>query len=577
MERHHKAAAAIAVCTTLVLSGCATGDTVNESGLEACKTEPAVCNSGERAEGGEIVWALDGSWTGWNQTLASDNNAYLSAALVAMWPLTGQFDPEGEYLLNEGLFATEPELVAESPVTIEYTLKDGANWGDGNDITVDDFIYHWYATSGDQTLCKDCTPASVGYGSSVEDITASGQTVTVTYRDGYSSAEWMYEEVLSSPAHIAEAEGFDWRDDPADMAESQRWFSANAPAWTTGPYRITSAEAGDHVIYEPNPDWVGDTEVTLDKLTFRVIEGLDSIVTELRQGTIDGASPFAIDVDAITQLERTDEVSYAVAAGPSWEHIDLNTENRFLQDEDLRTAVLTAIDVENIISRTAAYVQSDAARKLSHLFRNDSAYFEDHLTATGQGSGDIELAIGVLETAGYTWDEDRRLLTPEGERVALTYRYTDSNATRKTIAELAQANLADLGIEVTLDPIADPDLGSVLFGAEFDIINFGWSTAPTFVTGASQAWHSESASNFGRLDDPDLDEILARLNGTLDYEEATGIANEAVARVVTDAYVLPIVDSPVAIMLNDRLVNIRDNWASQQRAMYNVAEWGVSE
>src|SRR5690625_2551630 len=99
MERHHKAAAAIAICTTLVLSGCGTGDTVTESGLEACTTEPAVCNSGERAEGGEIVWAIDGSWTGWNQTLASDNSAYLSAALVAMWPLTGQFDPEGEYRL----------------------------------------------------------------------------------------------------------------------------------------------------------------------------------------------------------------------------------------------------------------------------------------------------------------------------------------------------------------------------------------------------------------------------------------------------------------------------------------------
>jgi peptide/nickel transport system substrate-binding protein len=39
--------------------------------------------------------------------------------------------------------------------------------------------------------------------------------------------------------------------------------------------------------------------------------------------------------------------------------------------------------------------------------------------------------------------------------------------------------------------------------------------------------------------------------------------------------VLPTVDTPVAIMVSEDLVNVRDNWASQQRALYNVAEWGL--
>ncbi|GAB3224941.1 ABC transporter family substrate-binding protein [Glycomyces halotolerans] len=579
MERHHKAAAALAAFATLAmtLTACGRGEASGVSGLAECDTEPVTCNSGDRIDGGEITWAVDGSWTGWNLTMASDNNAYLSQALAPMWPTSGQFDQNGDFVVNEGLFAQDPQLVSEDPMAVEYTLADGANWGDGTPITVDDFVYHWYATSGDADRCQDCTPAGTAYGSKVADISASGSTVTVTYVDDYSSAEWRYEDVLSSPAHVAEAQGFDWDSDPAEMAASQVWFSEQPPEWTTGPFRIVSAEAGDHVIYEPNPDWAGDTEVTLDKLTFTVIEGLDSIVTELRQGAIDGASPFSIDVDSITQLEGAEGVSYDISGGPSWEHIDVNTRGPFLSDPDLRTAVLTAIDVENIIGRTVSYVQSDAVRKLNHLFRNDSPYFIDHLTATGQGSGDVELSMSILENAGYSWDEDGSLLTPDGERVELQYRYTESKTARRTTAELVQANLSDLGIDVELDPIADADLGAVLFGGEFDLVNFGWSTTPTFVNGASQYWHSESSSNFGGLSDPELDATLERLGGTLDMDEAAEIANEAVAQVIGDAYVLPIVDSPVAIMVSDKLVNVRDNWASQQRALYNVAEWGVSE
>ncbi|GAB3997823.1 hypothetical protein GCM10029992_21910 [Glycomyces albus] len=331
------------------------------------------------------------------------------------------------------------------------------------------------------------------------------------------------------------------------------------------------------MIYEPNPEWAGQTKPTLDKLTFKVIDGLDSIVTELRQGTVDGASPFSVDVDTITQLQMTEDVSYRIDGGPNWEHLDLNTENEFLADPELRNAVFTAVDVENIIGRTAALVQSDAQAKRNHLFRFDSEYYTDHLVATSQGSGDVELAVDLLDEAGYTWDSEGALLTPDGEAVELDMRYSQSNDTRKVISELIQANLTEIGIEVAIEPIPDADLGPVLFGGEFDMIVFGWSGNPGFVSPANQYWRSDSSSNFGRLDDPELDQTLTDLSGTLDLDGAAALADRAVEQVVADAYVLPIVDTPVVIMVSDRLVNVRDNWASQQRAMYNIAEWGVSE
>jgi peptide/nickel transport system substrate-binding protein len=576
MKRHHMAAVAAFACTTLALAGCGQGSTATSS-LDDCVTEPADCNAGDRAEGGEITWAVDAGWSSWNQNTADGNNAYVSLALAGMWPYTGQFDPDGEFIVNEGLFASEPELVSESPVTVEYTLKEGANWGDGTEISVDDFIYHWYARSGDESLCAGCTPATTTYGSQVASIEGDGNTVTVTYVDSYHSAEWKYEEVLSLPAHVAEAQGFDWKNDPEQMAAAELYFSETTPTWTTGPYKVTDASMGEYVIYEPNEDWAGDTDVTLDKLTFRVIEGIENIVTALRNGEIDGSSPFSATAEAITQLETAEGVDYSVAGGPNWEHIDLNTRNEFLQDVALRTAVFQAIDLENIIERTYAFVQSDIERKNNHLFRNGSEYYEDHLTATGQGTGDIEQARGTLEDAGYTWDGDGNLLTPDGDQVTLDFRYLETRESRKITGELTQATLTDLGIDVELRAIAPDALGTVLAEADFDIINFGWSSDPLFVGSPSQYWSSESGSNFGHLEDPELDALIEDINGTLDMDEAAARANEAVKRVIEDAYVLPIVDAPVMVMVSDRLVNVRDNWASQQRAAYNIAEWGVAD
>ena len=435
MKRHHTAAVAALACTALTLAACGQGD-VTSSSLESCVTDPVGCNAGERAEGGEITWALDGSWGSWNQNTAEGNNAYVSVALVGMWPYTGQFDPNGDYIVNEGLFASEPELVSEDPVTVEYDLKSGANWGDGTEITADDFIYHWYATSGDAALCEGCDPANITRGSQVASITGDGSKVTVVYKDTYHSAEWQYEEVLSEPAHVAEEQGFDWKNDPADMKAAEDYFATTVPTWTTGPFKIQDAKPGEYVIYVPNEDWAGDTEVTLDKITFEVVDGLDNIVTALRNGEIDGASPFSVTSEAITQLESAENLSYSVAAGPSWEHIDLNTRNEFLSDPALRQAVFTAIDVENIISRTYAYVQSDIERKGNHLFRNGSDYYKDFLSATGQGLGDIELAHGLLEEAGYTWDADGLLLSPEGDQVELNFRYSESKENRKVTGEL---------------------------------------------------------------------------------------------------------------------------------------------
>ncbi|WP_335990116.1 ABC transporter family substrate-binding protein [Glycomyces sp. MUSA5-2] len=581
MRARRPATGAIGIGAALVMilggtTACGQGQAAGDPGFEDCATDPVSCNSGERADGGEITWGIDGSWTGWNPNLSAEYTVYTLQVTAPYWPAVGQFDQNADFVVNDAIFAGEPELINQTPMQVEYTLNPDANWGDGNPIGLDDFTYTWYARSGNGDLCKDCTPAAATAADVVSiEEGATADKIVITYNDEYASSEWKYEPVLSNPAHIADEQGLDWKHDPADMAAAETYFSQTVPTWSAGPFKIDDAATGDYAIFTPNEDWAGSTEVTLDKLTLKSFDSLESIITEIRQGTVDGSSPGNISAENVVQLVSEDGINFNVDRGPLWHHIDINVNNEFLSDPVLRTAVFQAIDVEEIIARTYANVQSDAARKLNHLYRNDSANFQDHLTATGQGAGDTEQARDALLDADYSWNADGKLLDPEGEQVTFNYRYADGSDDRQTMADLVAFNLADIGIDVELKPFPAADLGPTLDQSNFDMVAFGWTSQPVIVNSARQFWASDAPTNYGRLDDPELDALIDALALEPDPAEAAEIGNQIAERVVQDAYQLPLVNTPVAIIATPELVNVRDNWASQQRALYNVAEWGV--
>ncbi|MEU6249299.1 ABC transporter family substrate-binding protein [Glycomyces sp. NPDC047010] len=557
-------------------SACGQGQGAGDPGFEDCASDPVSCNSGERADGGEITWGIDGSWTGWNPNLSAEYTVYTLQVTAPYWPAVGQFDQNADFIVNDAIFSGDPVLVNEKPMQVEYTLNPDANWGDGNPIGIDDFTYTWYARSGNPDLCQDCTPAAAT-AADVESIEegATADKIVITYSEEYASSEWKYEPVLSNPSHIADEQGLDWRADPAAMAAAETYFSQAVPTWSAGPFKIDDAATGDYAIFTPNTDWAGSTEVTLDKLTLKSFDSLESIITEIRQGNVDGSSPGNISAENVVQLVGEGGINFNVDRGPLWHHIDINVNNEFLSDPVLRTAVFQAIDVEEIIARTYANVQSDAARKLNHLYRNDSPNFTDHLTATGQGAGDTEQARDALLGADYSWNSDGKLLDPDGEQVVFNYRYADGSDDRQTMADLVAFNLADIGIDVELKSFPAAELGPTLDGSEFDMVAFGWTSQPVIVNSARQFWASDAPTNYGRLDDPELDALIDALALEPDPAKAAEIGNQIADKVVDDAYQLPLVNTPVAIIATPELVNVRDNWASQQRALYNVAEWGL--
>lgn len=569
---------ALVAVLTLGLTACAEGDSSpGGENFEDCDEDPANCNSGERRQGGDLVWALDDGWSGWNTLSVNDRTVRQFQVLQGMVPNMGEWHPDGEWRINDGILEEEPELINEDPMQVEYKFNPDANWGNGNPIRYEDLQWHLEQSRCDAEYCDS---ASVTYGRTVEEITETDDnTYVVEYIEGHIDPEWKYVPVISYPSHILEENGMeDWAEDEEVMGEGWEYFRTTPPLeWSAGPYKMVDAELDEYVTYEPNPDWAGSIKPTLDSLQLRAIEGQDAMLTEMRQGEIHGASPGNLDQEIVSQVEFEEGISSHVATGPNWDHVDFNMEHEQLQDQVLREAIFTAIDVDDLIDRTYGLSIEGLERKTNHSFTNDHEHHENAFAHNPQGSGDINVATEILTDAGYEWDgQDGPLLDPDGDAVEIGLSVQSGDRLRTTSAELIQHYLSVIGIEVNIEPFGGSELSDTLSGKQFDMILYSWSTDPRFTAQPFHHWHSDSPSNYGGLESETVDELTDFVRRTTEMEEAAERVNDSVDAVIEEAFVLPIIDAPVLIAIDEELVNVRDNGVTTVRPMYNIAEWGFA-
>jgi peptide/nickel transport system substrate-binding protein len=196
--------------------------------------------------------------------------------------------------------------------------------------------------------------------------------------------------------------------------------------------------------------------------------------------------------------------------------------------------------------------------------------YEDNVTDTGQGSGDIAKAKDILTKAGYT-GVGSSLKTKDGKTVTFRCTYSEGNTNRQTECEIVQNTCKQLGINVTLKTTTDlSELGT----GNFDMIVFAWVGTPFVVAGAQQIWELKGGADYGFNNDPAAEKAINDAAVTTDPAKIQQLMNQADKLINADAYSLPLYQKPVMIAIANNLVNIRDN-ATNYGPPWNTQEWGV--
>lgn len=319
-------------------------------------------------------------------------------------------------------------------ITASFATDQGITWHDGEPVTMDDVVFTFqYLIDRQSSYCSGLVGVEA-----VDDTTA---VLTLTDGKGFTMLNSMANFVTLRPEHV-------WSKVEGEYAE----YTGEDAAIGCGPYRLTDVDQEAQIM---TLEAVGDTymgqELTMQKLVVRTYDSHDALVMALRNGEVDAMYDYsnslnATMVDSITGIEDLDP---GMSDNPGNYQLVFGFNKQPTDDLIFRQAVRAALDYE-LLRVTIGGENGQIPH--TGIIAPPNKGFDDSLPQLEQ---DVDEANALLDQGGYLdvngdgWRE-----MPDGSEmnVLITPQY---NQTRQAlylrIAEVLQANLAEIGVQTTLD------------------------------------------------------------------------------------------------------------------------------
>jgi len=276
----------------------------------------------------------------------------------------------------------------------------------------------------------------------------------------------------------------------------------------TGPFRFVSWEVASQVILERNDDWWGG-DVGPERVVFRaIVEGTVRAI-ELEAGAIDIA--YALEPRDALRARTNADLTMAEIETLTTSYIGFNAQKAPFDDVRVRQAINHAVDAETIV---------------------DVLLEGFGFPATSPISSQVFGSNPDLEAYDFDPERARQLLADAGLAGGFsTTLWTNDNPVRIQIAEIVQAQLADIGINVDVQVLEwSTYLADTAAGAH-DMFILGWVTVTADADyGLYALFHSSnfgSAGNRTFWSSDRLDELLDLGRRTVDQDERLAIYYEA--------------------------------------------------
>ncbi|SDG76726.1 peptide/nickel transport system substrate-binding protein [Lentzea fradiae] len=526
--RRTKAIPAIALVASasLVLGACGGGGgTSDADGGDASIAEMATAR-GESADGytapetkqsDQVVVSTDKPFTSYNNATEDANQSYNTFALTLVQPGAHLLNGNNKVILNKDVMEGV-EVTSKDPQVVEWKLKKGVSWSDGEAWDCDDFYMAWF-TQSDSAKKADGgkffkAAGTTGYnlmtGECKDDQTFVG-TFTAPYPD--------YEDMFNSdvlPAHILEKNAgiaditkLSKDSDPAEIQKAADFWNEKWNGFTkelmpgAGSYVLTGFEPNQSVTLERNPKWVGKPGGPA-KIILKAIPDPVAQAQALENGELAVNSFAQPDANAATKLKSLSAQGVTFGAGPglSFEHLDIQMSHPVLSKEEIRKAFFMCIKRQDIIDKLISEVQSDAKPMGSLVFFPTDEGYKD--VYGEKAKGDAAESKKILTEAGWTQGADG-VFAKDGVRASFRISHTDIPRRKQTV-ELIQGQCKEAGIEVKDD--TDPNfLDQRVSDGDYDVALFAWSGSP-FKGSKKSIYETGGGQNWQNLTVPKADEAM---------------------------------------------------------------------
>ncbi len=532
----------VIMLTGLVFAACGAEEPAQEGNGE----EQAQEGEGEEAEevAGEsgIVYGLDQEPDILNIMIVGGDLAVASNVTDGILESPLRITPDIEDL--ESAYQPElaedlPEIISEDPLTIEYRIHEDATFSDGEPVTSEDarWTYEQIMDEDNQIITR------VGWEKVEEFETPDDKTVRLVFSEPY--APWR--TLLAGswpilPKHIYEGEDFN--------------TALNDEVVGSGPFVFEEWNRGQSLTITKNEDYWGE-EPGLDQVTFRFIPDSQTLINSLEAGEVDFIEP-QLDIGLIDRLEGFGGVQVDLGAGTQWEHIAFNLEE--VDDLRLRQAVAYGINRQQILDE----ILEGQADPLHSVIMPQQEVF--YTPAWEQYSYDPDQAQQLVEE-----------LEADGVDTSITFSTTAGQQLRETLQEIVQAQLGEIGIDVSIENTA----AQTFFGewtpqGNFEMGEWAWLSDPdptlTTLFGANAL--PPDGQNYYRYENDEVTEWLQQSDVTVDEEERGQLLIQAQEQMAEDLPLIPMYQRTVIYAYDENLSGPEMN-PTIAGPTWNLGEWSI--
>lgn len=303
-----------------------------------------------------------------------------------------------------GDLAESWEFTSDTSVT--FKLKHGVKFHSGDEMKASDVVY---SIERAQKSAKVKT-----FTANIASVTADDD-YTVTIKTNIP-----YAPLMSNLCHTANS----IVSQKAAEAAGDK-FSASPVG--TGPFKFVKWDSGDKIVLEKNADYFAGT-VKPTSLTFKLMSEGSARTIALETGEVD--LNLTVAASDAKRISEEDSVKLVTSMSPKIEYVSMNQKEKPFDNALVRQAINYAIDRKSLNTvATAGYgeVTDSVMNKQISGYTDDVAHYDYN----------PEKAKELLKQAGYENGFETTILV--------------SGDTRNTEAQLIQANLAEVGINVTIN------------------------------------------------------------------------------------------------------------------------------
>ena len=425
---------------------------------------------------------------------------------------------------------------------ITFTARSGVQWSDGQPFTAQDIAFTFNLLKQDPALDLYSLWTAAG----LQSATASGNTATLTFSGNAQAYFYDFgDQIGIVPQHI-------WSDASIVGKTPDSWGDPKPVG--TGPYEIDPCTASN-IQYTANPHYWQADEPHIQKVEYPAYLSNDPANNDLASGKDQWGNQFVPNIQSFYLNKSPNNHTWS----PPVTSVDLfpNLAQGPTQTLGVRQAISLALNRQQI-SQIGEDGQEPPANQSAIITPTFSKYEDTAaLDASGYNTQNVAKATQLMSTAGYSTSH------PLALSVITITGYTDWDADLAVV----KSELAPIGINLTVDDLADNTYTTQLNNGDFQLAYYGETGGPTPYTELRQELLSNNSApigqaastNFERYNNPAVDTLLSNF-ATDDADQQVADIKKISGYVLQDIPLIPVVESVDWFQYNTQDIQ---GWPSQ--------------